>query len=240
MIADGSRYSYFRACPGDRSVFIRNGAPAELTLDDIEALNARCDDREKPRNRQVKKNVVHSLTRYFGEAAFHIYEFGCGRFPLSKYFGSRSGISYHGIERDRNHIAELHQMNIPASGWDVAMKNPVPTDKPSVCTAVYALHFMVNSKLPKRIRTLTNEQGFFVGNFYIDPNEAQSFSARRKLGDILDRNDMSFITIDDPGSRANNYWVIGSSGDVTNIHRYAAVLNETLKSGKAAPAPGLR
>lgn len=239
LILDGDKYSYFRGCPGGLSVFIKNGAPAELTQTDIETLNARCDNTEKPRNRQVKKNIATSLKRYFGEMAIHIYEFGCGKFPITRQFGDRNGLSYHGIERDRNHIAELHRMDIPASDWAAAMKHPAPADRPSICVAIYALHFMVSSKLPRRISHLTNDQGFFVGNFYVDPTEQRSSKQRHALGNMIKNADMSYIVVDDPRNRANQYWVIGRSGNVSPLHRYAEVLEDILPKRKASPAPAL-
>lgn len=237
LILDGEKYSYFRGCPGNMSVFVRNAAPGELSQEDIEILNARCDEQERPRNRKVKRQIAGSLSQYFGQMAFHINEIGCGKFPITPHFGERSGVSYHGIERDRNHLAALHKMDIPASDWGAALRQPPIKDRPSICVAIYALHFMVNSKLPQRIRTLTNDMGFFVGNFYVDPHEQDSSKQRHKLGKILKTQDMSYIIVDDTQSRANQYWIIAPSGNLSNIHKYAGVLQNTLPPPKKPGAP---
>lgn len=236
LILDDEKYSYFRGCPGNKSIFIRNAAPGELSQEDIETLNARCDEKERPRNRKVKSHIAGSLSRYFGQMAFHVYEIGCGKFPIAPYFSERGGVSYHGIERDRNHLVALHSMDIPASDWRTALRQPPVKDRPSICVAIYALHFMVNSKLPERLKILTNEMGFFVGNFYVDPYEQDSRKQRDKLGAILKKQDMSYIIVDDTQSRANQYWLIAPSGNLSNIHKYAGALQETLPPPKKGPA----
>lgn len=210
---DGQKFHYFRDGKADGKTvycFIAR-SPSELTSEDMLAINSLCDIKEGARNRKVKERIAGALARHFNGRAFHVFEPGCGRYPLTPWFPAGTDVSYKGIESDPSCVEVLAKKGIAASSWQKAMKEGVPQGRPSVCAAVYALHFMVGPELPEAIRRLTGKDGFFVGNYYAHPHEKRTRKDRRKLSRILKEAGL-FSAVRQVGADSRNeYWVIGAN-----------------------------
>ncbi len=224
----------------DEKTFYIAKLPSDLEHNDITAINRACDTHEKPQNRAVKNVLAKSLQAHFNGKAFHVYEMGSGRYPISPYFGN-ADLSFHAIETDPSCIDHMHRMNIPASNWETALAQGVPEGKPSVGVSVYALHFLANSDLAAAIDNLTSMDGFMVGNFYIHPEESRTGVGRKKLAQKLNENDIAHIVIKDPADRSNEYWIMGRMDCRESMASYAMTLQNTLYANAAAssrrPAP---
>ncbi|MCB9997124.1 MAG: hypothetical protein H6869_11900, partial [Rhodospirillales bacterium] len=136
-------------------------------------------------------------------------------------------------DKDPSHVHALHRMNLRASDWSDLQFADKPDDKSTVAVSIYALHFMVNNKLARRLDRLTADDGFFVGNFYLCPAEQKDCAERERLKSILDRHNMTYFVIDDPASNANEYWIIASQQNAEQAGAYA----RTLKAAIAVQTP---
>lgn len=218
FLIDKQKFRYFRDGKADGKTlycFIAR-PPSELSAEDTLAINGFCDVKEGVRNRQVKKRIAGALARHFNGRAFHVFEPGCGRYPLVPWFPAGTDVSYKGIESDPSCVRALEEKGIAASSWHDAMEEGAPQDRPSVCAAVYALHFMAGPELPAAIRSLTGKDGFFVGNYYAHPHEKRTRKDRRKLSRILKEAGL-FSAVRQVGADSRNeYWVIGANRRVVN------------------------
>jgi hypothetical protein len=204
--------------------------PSELTNEDITALNRHCDVREGARNREVKKAISQSLSRYFTDHAYHVTEFGSGAVPIADYLPRNDDVSFHAVDCDPAIVENLQKAGMPASNWTTVMAEGVPADRTAVAVSVYAMHFMVNDEFVDHIRGLTSQDGFFVGNFYIDQKEQATGEQRQKLGEILKKQNMSHVVLKNCAS--NEYWVIGPNANQERVEAFAAVMEAGEKRGK--------
>lgn len=235
---DGRKFNLFRTGhgkDGTDQVYI-SALPSQLKGEDIAAINNLCDTHEGKLNRLVKQDLGLALSRYFNREAFHVNEAGCGRYPITSYFPANADITYHGIDTDPLNVDALHKMNVSASDWGGVPAQPA--GKTSVGVAVYALHFMVSRDLPQQLRGLFSEDGFFAGNFYIDPAERQHRKQGSFLERVLNSAHMPFVRLKDPEHNANEYWIIGKAADVGPLHDFATILQSSmLLNRRSAPQP---
>ena len=245
LILDERRFTFFRGGTDGTAYYI-GARPADLPQRDIEAINSHCDTGEGSRNRLVKRDIAEALKAHFNERAFHVFDMGSGKKPIFRFFPENADITFHAIDRDPACVQELHKMNIPASTWEAELN--APQDRPSVAVSVYALHFMVNDTLAENIKKLAGgPDGFFVGNFYVDPEEKKTGAEREKLGDILRRHNMSHVVMKDPGCGSSEYWVISPTGDIGAAANFAETMKDSLRKRRGkdfemkttlAPPPG--
>lgn len=205
---DGVQYHSFRIATlgATKGAVCLSRKPHELTTNDIQAINRVCDRHEGSLNKLVKADIAGALSYEFNNRAFDLYEIGCGENPIMAYIPSNRDVRYTGIECDERALHSLKKRGFAAMNWDQAMQNEPASKRPMVATAVYALHMIVSSKLAKRLSKFTNKDGFFVGNFYIDPREARNPEGRERLAQILENAGLEFKRIKDTPS--NEYWVI--------------------------------
>ena len=209
--------------------------PSQLASDDIKAINEKCDKTEGGKNRQVKNALSESLSRYFNTQAFHMNEAGPGQFPLISSMVANRDVSYHGIELDERHINTLKtKMKLSASDWD-GVPN-LPEGKPSVGVSVYALQFMVSRDLPQKLKSLISDDGFFVGNMYLSPEEKATHKQSSFFERALQQNKMGYVRLMDPACNANEYWIISKTTDTGNINDFAGILGDTLQRQRLAHA----
>ncbi|GEM_PF-1529413 len=222
LIFDKKRFHYFRdGKAGNKTAYCFIACPpSALTDDDVAAINARFDQNEGAHNRSVKQLIAGSLARHFNGRAFHVYEPGSGQFPLAPWFPAGTNVTYHGIESDPACIAALEEQGFLASSWKEALEAGAPQGKPSVCAAIYALHFMVNEELPAAILRLTSEDGFFVGNYYMHPHEQRAGKERERLAGLLRDSGLESVVLKQAGDPHNEYWIIGR--DPEALRAYAA------------------
>jgi len=222
------RYDFYRS-NGTKVVMIRK-LPGQLPEDAIRAINKECDTHECAKNHSVKTILRDALSVFFNNKAIHINEAGPGQFPIMSYFPANSGITFHGIEKDEDHINTLKtKMNLSASKWEDVP--PLPEDgKPSVGVAVYALQFMVSRELPAHLKSILSNDGFFVGNMYLNPNEKDSHKQSDFLANTLRASKMGFVRLKDPDCSANEYWIISKTNDLGPIEKFKDTLSAVLAS----------
>lgn len=225
-IMEGTGYHPFRY-GRDNVIFIK-GTTSQLGQEDIEALNAEADTSEFSKNRLVKSDIGGALSAHFRDKAIKVFEMGCGQYPIMPYLSDKMDATYHGIDRDKHCVDIVKDKGFDASGWNVLKAPGHEEGRTSICVSVYALHFMVQENIASRIKALTSDGGFFVGNFYSDPDEVRSHEQRDKLKDILTEKGMNFMTLADPECRANEYWIISAPGDQGEIHGFANALKSNI------------
>lgn len=227
---DDTDYHSFRrvALNGTPGKVCLSKKPFDLSKSDIAAINSLCDRREKDKNRQVKIDIAGALSATFNGRAYHLYELGCGKSPIMEFIPANTTASYTGIECDEKNIAAMRKKGFVAMNWDQAMQAEPQTGKPMVAIAIYALHMMVSSKLAKRLAKFTNERGFFVGNYYIDPRESRNPEGRTRLAQITANAGLDFIRVDVPGCRSNEYWVIFKPESRDSAKRFAKNLEAVI------------
>lgn len=206
-----------------RRSYYLTALPSELTANDIIAINDNCDVKEGARNREVKNALGASLKDHFEGRSYHVTEFGAGTAPIIPYLPEGHNVTYHGIDCDPNIVNELAAQGVSASTWEGVTKG-APSDRTRIGVGVYSLHFMVNQDLPGHIRSLTSDDGFYVGNFYVDQREQESGGQRRKLGDILKSQNMHYVVLQNPANPTTEYWVIGPTAETQAVDDFAAVL----------------
>lgn len=229
---EGQRYHYFRdGRQGQKTVYSYISAPPSLLNEqDVLAINACLDKEEGRHNRAVKSLLADALSRHFKDAAFHVYDLGCGDYPLAPYFLPGAAVSYHGVESDDRCLMRLEKAGVRASSWAQALAQGPAPDRPTVCAAVYALHFMVDPFLPAAIEKLIGQDGFFVGNFYMHPHEKRSGQERRRLSALLEDRGLASIVMKAAGDPNNEYWIIGRAGDEEVLSAYAASLKQAMRA----------
>jgi len=226
-VINGQQFSYYRS-NNTFAIFRPRDLPASRFLpEDNKVLNELCErPQEGKRNKTVKREISAALSAYFNKQSFHIYEFGSGYYPISSYFRDSVTFTYQGIDSDEHCIEELHRMNVPASNWATITGQEPPHDKPSVATSVYAMHFMIDQDFADRIKLLTSADGFFIGNFYVDPGEMETGAERQRLRSILEQNSLYHIVLKDrnPNKASNEYWIIGKADSVPAMHNFASAM----------------
>ena len=212
--------------------------PSDLSVNDIIAINKNCDVKEGARNREVKNALGASLKDHFEGRRYHITEFGAGTAPILPYLPGGHDVTYHGIDCDPAIVNELAAQGVSASTWEGATGKAPPADRTRIGVGVYSLHFMVNQDLPGHIRSLTSDDGFYVGNFYVDQREQESGGQRRKLADILKSQNMHYVVLQNPANPTTEYWVISPTAEKSAVDEFAAVLrshDNGRPNGKPAP-----
>lgn len=228
FILENEAFSYYRSGK-DRVIFRKKEVPpSHFYPEDNGALNNFCEQEEGRLNKAVKKELALALIKHFNGLSFHLMEFGCGFFPLVHHFGSKARLSYQGIEVDENCIRELHEMNVPAANWEHASELGLPEGKDTIAASVYAMHFMVNNEFADRIKKLTSDNGFFVGNFYSDPAEKVTGNEKQRLRAILKENNLFHIVLKNASAKkdSSEYWIIGKASSVTSMKNFARVMQD--------------
>jgi len=225
---EGAPSSYYRRNKEFAFYALGGINPANFTPQDNVALNKLCEAEEGHHNKAVKRLISASLAAHFKKQSFHLNEFGPGFYPILSYFNESVRLSYHGIDTDEACLDELHRMDIPASDWNVAMQGPAP-DKPVVAAGVYSLHFLAKDDFGQKIEQLTSAgDGFFVGNFYIDPSEEVNRTGRKALAHVLEENNLYHVVLKNPKERGSEYWIIGKMDSIDAIDRFATTMQQTI------------
>ncbi len=228
---EGRRYRYFRGGAAPIYISVR---PSELNVHDVMAINQMCDTEELSRNVAVKKIIGRALSEHFNGASFHVNEIGCGKHPITTHLQPRV-FSYHGIEVDAVHIKALKSQGLSISSWTDLPEGLVPEGRPAVAVAVYSMHFMLSKKFPEQIKSLISESGFFVGNLYTPPGNADLATQGRYLSGLLKQANMAHIKMQCPSDHAQSYWIIGKSQDVSGLHDFANALSRNIHRCQRLP-----
>jgi len=226
-------YNLFRALTlGDKRGALCLRVPAsDLTESDIAKINLICDKHEGMKNRNTKVAISQALCRTFNGIAIELYDLGCGERPIANYIPSNMDIDFTGIDIDPSNVASLREQGHRAyDDWQEAIDARGSTNTPRIATAVYSLHMMVSEDSVDNFSKFINEEGFLVGNFYIDPREEKAYEQRNKLHELLGKTDLAYTRVQD--SKHNEYWVIYKPEAKNVVERFTPNLEQSIKANK--------
>ncbi len=224
---DGNTYNHFRSLARE-SIFLSK-PPTRLPLEDIEALNFLYNNTEGSINILMKEHLSDSLSTHFNGKRFRLYELGCGKHPIAPYFANNQLESYIGIDPDRHVIRNARKKGDLVHNWETIKRSQDTLSQstvPSVTVAVYALHFLANRNLLKRIRPFMGRDGFFVANLFQNSTEIREKTITNYLTKLFSNKNMPHILLNNPTSPI---FIVGNNpDDRTQIEDYSNILETTL------------
>ncbi len=194
--------------------------PDKLSRKQILLINRTLDPpasgREYAVNAAVKKLMAGALKAHFNGQACKVYEIGCGSFPIKL----ENNFDYHGIEFDPKCQDALAERGIVCTDWrDALNKSAEPSTEPVIALSVYAQHFFRLEEFVPRLQQLINEQGFYIGNTYITPEESKTRAREKEMRAALGKANLNAFIISDMdlSGHRNQFWIIAKPGK-TNPH----------------------